>query len=167
MFHTKVQQSTPASTEQIAEALKILFGSMPLPRGTDRESAAIGYIDALSGFPIEAIVYGIRKFLRGDCEDISPKFCPHPPELAKIVRGAMPNRNAVPTGKLYGYHPPKSKVIERNCGKEWAFRLIDQGIHPRGSIWCPGDINDKHEIGDLYGPDPDWKEAFPLWRDAA
>ncbi len=132
---------------------------MRFPPGVDAGKAIYGYMQALQGFPVEAIVYGIRKFLRGECEDVNPKFCPHPPELAAIVRSTMRNKPAQGTGKLYGYKAPKSKIIERNCTKEWAFRLIDQGVHPRGSIWCPGDFMERRDIGDLFAPDPEWQPA--------
>ena len=59
---------------------------MPFPKGTDPEKAVGGYIAALHGFPIDAIALGIRRFIRGECKDVSAKFCPHPPELANIIR---------------------------------------------------------------------------------
>jgi hypothetical protein len=158
-----LQPSTPASNAEIAEALTYLFGSLPPQKGTDPEKAIFGYIQALSGLSLVAIEGGINKVLRGECEGISREFCPKPPALAAICRGvsyAAPT--AAATGKLYGYRAPASKVIERNVTKEWAFRLIDQGIHPRGSIWCPGQLNEKPEFGDLFGPDPDWQKPFPL-----
>lgn len=166
MFHrTQVQASTAATNEQIGAALQVLFNSMPFPRGVDPEKAVIGYLNALQGFPVEAIAYGIRRFLRGECEGVNPRFCPHPPELAGIIRDTLGSKPSLPTGKLYGYRQPKSAVLERRCTKEWARQLVNQGVHPRGSIWCPGSLNDKPEIGDLFGPDDDWKPARPLTGD--
>jgi hypothetical protein len=148
----------------MAEALTYLFASLPLPRGTDPEKAIFGYIAALSGLSLAAIENGIGKVLRGECDDVSRDFCPRPPALAAICRGVSygPPQPATTSGKLYGYRAPSSKVIERNVTKEWAFRLIDQGVHPRGSIWCPGPLNEQPEFGDLFGPDPDWQKPFPL-----
>jgi hypothetical protein len=61
--------------------------------GVDPDKAMFGYMQALQGFTIEAIAAGILKFLRGECEGVNPKYCPHPPELAQIVRTAVvPNR---------------------------------------------------------------------------
>ena len=166
--NTQVQASMAASNEQIGAALQILFNSMPFPRGVDPEKAIIAYVNALQGYPVEAIAHGIRKFLRGECEGVSQKFCPHPPELAAIVRGTIPDRPSFrPEGVLYGYKPPKSKIIEKRCTKEWARRLVDEKVHPRGSIWCPGAIGDKPEIGDLYGPDDQWQNAQPLKRETS
>lgn len=156
------QPSMPASTEQIAAALQILFNSMRFPPGVDAAKAIFGYINALQGFPIEAIAEGIRKYLRGECEDVSLKFCPHPPELAAIVRGVIPNRRSMPGGKYYSYKSPKSELLESRVTKEYGRQLVDSGVHPRGSIWLPGDINDRPDIGDLYGPDPKWKLPVPL-----
>lgn len=141
--------------------MQVLFNSMRFPPGVDAATAIFGYIQALQGFPAPAIEHGIRRFLRGECEGVNPKYCPHPPELAGIIRATLRGRPE-PDGGFYSYSAPKSKVIEKRCTKEWAFRLIDQGVHPRGSIWCPGDVREKPEIGDLYGPDPDWKPATPL-----
>lgn len=87
--HTTGQLSKPASSAQIAEALDILFKSMRFHPGVDPEKATFGYMQALAGFSIEAIAAGITKFLRGECADVNPKFCPHPPELAQIVRSAV------------------------------------------------------------------------------
>lgn len=64
----------------------MLFRSMRLPPGSDPDKAIIGYVTALQGLPAEAISRGIQRFLRGECEEVSPKFCPYPPELAKICR---------------------------------------------------------------------------------
>lgn len=70
--------------------------------GVDPDKAMFGYMQALQGFTIEAIAAGITKFLRGECADVNPKFCPHPPELAQIVRTAVVQQrvsNAVETIK--------------------------------------------------------------------
>lgn len=147
---------------------------MRFPPGVDQAKAIYGYIQALQGFPVENIAYGIQKFLRGECEDVNPKFCPHPPELAAIVRGTIKAGPAFRTeGSLYGFKQPKSKIIERKCTKEWARQLVQQGVHPRGSIWLPGPLSSgdgergRPEIGDLYGPDPDWRRPTPLHGEAA
>jgi hypothetical protein len=134
---------------------------MRLPPGSDPDRAALGYYTALQGFTIESIGQGIRDFLRGNCPDVSMKFCPHPPELASIIRKTIPS-GPVSTGKFYAYRQPKSKVIERKIGKEYARQLVDVGVHPRGCIWLPGDPQDKPEIGDLFAPDPEWKRPTPL-----
>lgn len=137
---------------------------MRFPPGVDRDTAIFGYMQALQGFSIDAIAYGIQRFLRGECEGVNPKYCPHPPELASIIRETMkqaPKRTG--TGKLYGYNPPRSKLIKRGCTKDWARSLVDNHAAPRGSIWCPGSMSEgKPDIGDLYGPDPDWKGPWPL-----
>lgn len=69
--------------------MQILFNSMRFPPGVDASKAIDGYHLALRGFPADAIAEGIGKFLRGECEGINPKYCPHPPELAQIVRSAV------------------------------------------------------------------------------
>lgn len=140
---------------------------MRFPPGVDADKAIFGYMQALQGFPIEAIAYGIRKFLRGECEGVNPKYCPHPPELATIVRGVIPERKTMPTGKLFGYSSPHSKIVARKCTKDYGAQLVRNGAIPHGSIWCPGPINDHPEIGDVYGPDPNWRGAKPLFDKSA
>lgn len=128
---------------------------MPLPRGVEPEHASFGYIQALQGFSVEAITHGIRRFLRGECEGVNMRFCPHPPELAAIIRNTV--HSAPDKKRFYLYRQPKSKQIERGVTKEYGRQLVDSGIHPRGSIWLPGDPESRPDIGDVYAPDPDWK----------
>ena len=66
----------------------MLFNSLPFQRGTDPQTATMAYLEALRGVSVEAVTEGVRKFLRGDCDGISTKFVPTPPELARIVRTA-------------------------------------------------------------------------------
>ncbi len=100
------QPSKPASAAEISEALQILFSSMPLPRGADPKNAAVGYISALNGFTVEAITAGILRFLRGECSDVSPKFCPHPPELATIIRTTVAPSLIPRERRVEQYTPP-------------------------------------------------------------
>lgn len=83
-----IGQLTPASNVEIAEALKVLFNSLPFQRGTDPATAVMAYCEALRGASVDAIRAGVSKFLRGECEGVSSKFTPTPPELARIVRTA-------------------------------------------------------------------------------
>lgn len=79
--------SKPASAAEISDALRVLFdGGLPFQRGVNPDNAAMLYVEALRGFTVEGIRAGITKFIRGECDDVSPRFIPTPPELAKIVR---------------------------------------------------------------------------------
>lgn len=78
-----------ATTAEIGEALKVLFNALPFQRGTDPQIAVLAYVEALQGLSSEAITEGVRKFLRGECDGISGKFVPTPPELARICRTAV------------------------------------------------------------------------------
>lgn len=69
--------------------MKVLFNALPFQRGTDPQLAALAYIEALQGLSAQAITEGVRKFLRGECEGVSTKFVPTPPELARIIRTAV------------------------------------------------------------------------------
>lgn len=87
-----LQSSTPASLAEISDALQMLFDALPFQRG-QADNAVAAYVEALRGMALDAIHTGIRKFLRGECADVSPRFVPTPPELARIVRTAIvPNR---------------------------------------------------------------------------
>lgn len=132
--------------------------------GVDRDAAIFGYMQALQGFPIAAIARGIQRFLAGECDGVSMKYCPQPPELAGIIRETLRQApKKAGTGRLYGYMSPRSKVIERGLTKDWARSLVQNGAAPRGSIWCPGSLSEGNpDKGDLYGPDPDWKGPWPL-----
>lgn len=82
--------SRPASSAEISDALRVLFeAGLPFQRGVKVDGVALAYVEAMTGFPVESIHAGIRKFLRGECEDVSPRFVPTPPELARIVRTAV------------------------------------------------------------------------------
>lgn len=82
--------SRPASAAEISEILRLLFdANLPFQRGANVENVAMAYIEALRGTTLEAIQAGVRKFLRGECQDVSPRYLPTPPELARIVRTAV------------------------------------------------------------------------------
>lgn len=82
--------SKPASAAEISDALRVLFDAgLPFQRGARAEGVAMAYVEALSGMTLEGIHAGIRKFIRGECEDVSPRFVPTPPELARIVRATV------------------------------------------------------------------------------
>lgn len=80
------QPLKPASIAEISAVLQVLFDALPFQRGTRADNVAGAYVDALRGFSHESINAGIRKFLRGECDEVSPRFVPTPPELARIVR---------------------------------------------------------------------------------
>lgn len=100
-----------ATTAEIAEALKVLFNSLPFQRGTDPQTATLAYVEALRGVSVEALTEGVRKFLRGECEGVSTKFVPTPPELARIVRTV--SFAAIPVPKEPAYQRKESDPDER------------------------------------------------------
>lgn len=153
-----------ASKAELAQPLGALFRAMPQARGTRAADRLDGYMTALSGFTLDEVEAGIAKFLRGEIDGISQKYCPHPPELAAIVRKVSADtvEPSAPKARLWRYRRPKSGILERNITKAWALHLVDNRIHPRRSIWCPGPINDNPDYGDLFAPDDDWKPAAPL-----
>jgi hypothetical protein len=138
---------------------------MPTPRGVDKEGLVKGYMIALAGFPLQPVLDAIKAFIRGDVEELSSKFLPHPPELANLVKRWMPKREYanVHEGKdLYRLTFPQSKIIQRKITKDYGRRMVEEGMLPRGSIWIPGPLDDHPEIGDVYGPDPEFNALKPL-----
>ncbi len=83
------QPLKPASIAETSAALQLLFDALPFQRGAKTDNVAAAYVEALRGMTAEAIEAGIRRFLRGEVEGVSPRFVPTPPELARIVRTAV------------------------------------------------------------------------------
>lgn len=94
-MHQTSHSSKPASYAEISSSLQMLFDALPFQRGAKSDNVAMAYIEALSGTTVDALHAGIRKFLRGECQDINPRYVPTPPELARIVRSAVV-QNRVP-----------------------------------------------------------------------
>lgn len=80
------QPSRQASIAETSAALQVLFDALPFQRGAKTDNVAVAYVEALRGTTIEAVEAGIRRFLRGEVDGVSPRFVPTPPELARIVR---------------------------------------------------------------------------------
>lgn len=74
--------------------------------GVEPDKALFGYMQAMQGFSIEAIAAGIRRFLRGECEGVNPKYCPHPPELATIVRTTVIPSRIPPERRIPPFRQP-------------------------------------------------------------
>jgi len=101
------QPLKPASSGEISDAIRVLFDAgLPFQRGVKPDGVALAYVEALHGHPIEAIHAGIRKFLRGECEEVNPKFVPTPPELARIVRKAV-MVDRIPEERRLSYDGPR------------------------------------------------------------
>lgn len=105
------QPSKPATSAEISEAVKLLFESgLPFQRGANPGNVAMAYVESLRGMSAPAITAGILKFLRGECEEVSPRYVPTPPELARIVRTAVvPER--IPAERRIA--PPQLSDAER------------------------------------------------------
>jgi hypothetical protein len=154
------QPERPATSIEISTAVGVLFRQMRLPKGVSSEERTEGYVTALEGMPLSAIEGAIAKFLRDEVPGFEKnEYCPRPPTLARVARDVA--KAAIPPKerpKAYGYHQPASAVVERHITKAWAWQLIENGVHPRGSIWCPGSANEHPEYGDLYAPDDQWSK---------
>jgi hypothetical protein len=106
------RQLMQASAAEISAALQLLFDALPFQRGSRSENVAVAYIEALRGCSVEAVQEGVRKFLRGDCADVNPRYVPTPPELARIVRSAIvPDR--IPASRQIAAKPISDGERER------------------------------------------------------
>lgn len=154
-----------SSSFEIANAMERLGLVLPMPRDFELDDKTnIEYQRALVKFDPDILSEAVDRILDGRIARKTNKF-PMVTELAAMVRSVQDERAGADEKaqrKLYRYTPPKSKVLERNITKERASELCRNGVHPRGSIWCPGPVNDRPEYGDLFGPDPLWQNAVSI-----
>lgn len=157
----------PATKTEIAVAIGKLLRAVPAKTGVKASERLEGFLIALEGFPLAAIETTIMRYLRGETE-LSRKYCPLPPELAAVVRSIAGRRVDATTGETlatsggrsWAYRAPTTKVIQRNVTREYGRQLVNGGVLPHGSIWCPNAEGERH-FGDVYAPDPYWKGPTP------
>ena len=138
---------------------------MSFRTGTDPENTLRAYLLALDGFRIVDIAHTVRLILRGEAKGVSKKWVPTPPEFVDAVREYISSTIPKTTwnARVYRLPIPKSKVLVRECAKEWAREHVALGRAPKGSIWIPGEVRENPGLGDLHGPDPDWVfDATPI-----
>jgi hypothetical protein len=80
------QRLRPATSEEIAEKLAILFSAFPSQASGDPELRAEAYIYALSDVCRKALDDAVKALLKGEIER-NHAFMPTPPELARICKG--------------------------------------------------------------------------------
>lgn len=105
--------SKPASLAEISDALQVLFDALPFQRGAKTDNVAAAYLESLRGLSAEAINAGVRKFLRGECEGVSPRFVPTPPELAQIVRKTVVPSRVPEERRIAPFRPAVAGERER------------------------------------------------------
>lgn len=106
-------QQSKASLAEISGALQVLFDALPFQRGAGSDNATAAYVEALNGMTLDGIHAGVRKFLRGECSDVSPRFVPTPPELARIVRGAVVPSRIPEERRIAPYRPSTAGERDR------------------------------------------------------
>jgi len=157
-----------ASKADIFDVMEPLMRTMPSKGKVDDRME--GYFIALAGFTRKEIERGVRRFMSGSYEGVRSEFVPPPPQMAQIVRGTAERDHVAKPGslpKFSGFNPPVANILERRITKQDARQLVDDGVHPKGSIWCPGPLGENdHHLGDLYGPDPAWEPAHYLGEGA-
>lgn len=62
----------------------------------------------------------------------------------------------------YAVAKPRSAILTSGCTRSWARDHVARGYFPRGSIWFPGSVRGRPDLGDLFAPDPDWRGATPI-----
>lgn len=139
-----------------------MLNGFPQSAASDKPALLLTFAQALSGVSDPAIIEAAQRFSSGLVPGQSPTFAPSVAEFAQEARRLSELAAVRHSDKRqWMYRKPVSRLLERNVTKEFAFRLIDQGVHPRGSIWCPGPLDSRPDIGDLFAPDPSWKRPIP------
>lgn len=149
---------------EAAQSITVMLNGFPQSPVANMKAVLLTFGQALHGVSDDVIREVAQRYVSGAVAGQSSTFAPSVAEFAQEARRIAETRAAISDGnrrKLYVYRKPTSELLERNVTKEFAFRLIDQGVHPRGSIWCPGSLDDRPDIGDLFAPDPAWKPARP------
>jgi hypothetical protein len=83
----------------MAEILRPMFTSLPLPRGVDADELLGGYLIALEGLLPSTLKAVTVHLVKGTWfEEV--KFCPRPPELANMVRHEQRRLDAMSRPRL-------------------------------------------------------------------
>lgn len=153
---------------QAAQAITVMLNGFPQSAAADKQALLLTFGRALSGVSDQAIIDAAQRYVSGLVPGQSATFAPAVAEFSQEARRLdeeQRDRLSRPRRNLFIYRKPNAPLLERNITKEYAFRLIDQGVHPRGSIWCPGPLDNRPDIGDLFAPDPKWKPARSIdWK---
>lgn len=149
------------SKAELAEIIAPMLKAMRLPKGIDPDGLKDGYFMAVAGFTRREVEDAFMRFMRGEAEGLSKTYMPTPPELADIIRNKPIERAVHGEGrKRRAYRKPGSRILESSISKDRARELVRNGVHPHGSIWCPGPFGAPDVgLGDLYGPDAGWNAA--------
>lgn len=159
----------------MAEIVRPMFTSLPMPKGLDADQLLGGYLVALEGLLPATLRSVVIQLVKGTWwEEV--KFCPRPPELANMVREEQRRIDAVNRPRLAGPAVvPHQFVDVRVSQRLRAEGLARQGYvlvgssvkHddfttlgksraiPAGSIhlwaidevWCPGAVADQADTG--------------------
>lgn len=122
-----------------------------------------GLTDELASASVHALQSAAVRFKRSRRYKNFPSIaeCVEAVEACEAVAAAVDEQRK--DRGIFSYRVPSSKCIERNLTKSEARQRVDNGVHPRGSIWLPGAFGSGTEhIGDLFGPDPNWQPAKPV-----
>lgn len=165
----------------MAEIIRPMFTSLPLPRGVDADELLRGYLVALEGLLPSSLKSVVLHLVRGTWHE-EVKFCPRPPELANMVRFEQRRVEAINRPRL----PPPEAVPHH--WKDWRQSHIDtaftdrrkflehtslaqfqqrarQRQYPTGSMffWSLGPADT--EIGSVYGPAGSASGDGDVWGD--
>jgi hypothetical protein len=165
----------------MAEIIRPMFTSLPLPRGVDADELLRGYLVALEGLLPSALKSVVVHLVRGTWHE-EVKFCPRPPELANMVRFEQRRVEAINRPRL---PPPQTQPHE---WKDWRQKHIDtafadrrafiehvslaqfnqrarQRKYPAGTVffYSLGPVDT--EIGSAYGPVGSASSDADIWGD--
>lgn len=141
--------------ERFIAPMRAMFGDPP---GGDPEVAERDYARALAQFPADVLERTADHFKFS----ATKRTWPLPAACIEEARRIAANKVSGPA-QQFAWRVPLSAVLERGVTNNKARQLISQGVYPPGSIWVPGAYDSGREhFGDLYGPDPDWRQPHPI-----
>lgn len=91
----------------MAEIIRPMFTSLPLPKGVDADDLLGGYLVALEGLYPSTLRGVVVQLVKGTWRD-EVKFCPRPPELANMVRAEQRRIDAINRPRL-----PAPAVVQK------------------------------------------------------
>lgn len=159
----------------MAEIVRPMFTSLPMPKGLDADQLLGGYLVALEGLLPATLKSVVIQLVKGTWRE-EVKFCPRPPELANMVREEQRRIDAVNRPRLAGpavvpHQFVDVRVSQRLRAEELerkGYVRIAEGVKhddfttlgksraiPAGSIhlwaidevWCPGTVADQADMG--------------------
>lgn len=111
-----------------ADALRALFEAWPSDKG-EGTGLTEAYILAIEGYSLAAIESAVRRIIRGEADDIDPRFLPSPAQVGnlvahmeKVLAPPKPVKTLPAPGDLPKTEESKRRVAE--MARNWSSRAV-------------------------------------------